>query len=358
MERGPVHCLPYPWPRPEPEPEPGDLGQHVNWRTYSHRELYDMATTGLDLEGATEVAAQWSRLGGELDEVGQELRKALREAADGWQGAAAEEARGKVEQLAGWTEESASGSAVVSGCVSEQAALAAAAKRNMPEPPRFEILLPTPQVPQEYWRTAPDLVADPAPDREESRQLHQQAAEVMEQYQRDSNELYGRVPAFQSPDPGSSILREPDPPPPHQDQEPTPDPTPDEGTTASSATPGASGAGGTAAPGSPGGGPTTPPTPMAPGQQSGGGEQQGAGPRAGAAAHSGQAAPPAAASAVPRGGAAPGAVPMGAAAGARPGGDDDVERKSPSYLQEEDDLWGPQVPVVPPVLGDGPRGGW
>ncbi|MFF5991409.1 PPE domain-containing protein [Prauserella flavalba] len=357
MQREPVHCLPYPWPRPEPEPEPGDLGQYVNWRTYSHRELYDMATTGLDLEGATEVAAQWSRLGGELDEIGQELRKALREAADGWQGASAEEARGKVEQLAGWTEESAAGSAVVSGCVSEQAALAATAKRNMPEPPpAVEVFLPTPQVPQEYWRTAPDLVADPAPEREESRQLHQQAAEVMEQYQRDSNELYGRVPAFQSPDPESLLLREPDsPPPPPREPGPKPEPAPDDGTTASSVSPVAPVAGGTSAPGSPGGGTVTP---MTPGQQSGG-EQPGAGPRAGAAAPSGQAAPPAAAAtAGPRGGAVPGAMPMGAAAGARPGGDDDVERKSPSYLQEEDDLWGPQVPVVPPVLGEGPRGGW
>jgi hypothetical protein len=66
---------------------------------------------------------------------------------------------------------------------------------------------------------------------------------------------------------------------------------------------------------------------------------------------------PAAASA-PRPGTGPaamGGVPMGGmGAAAKP---EDLERKSPAYLKEDEDLWGLEEHVVsPPVLGeDGPR---
>jgi hypothetical protein len=36
-----------------------------------------------------------------------------------------------------------------------------------------------------------------------------------------------------------------------------------------------------------------------------------------------------------------------------PGGD--TEHKSPSYLEEDEDLWGLDVPVVSPVIGEEPR---
>ncbi|WP_199430867.1 PPE domain-containing protein [Qaidamihabitans albus] len=361
----PTHCLPYPWPQPEPEPE--DIGEDVDWMTYSHRELYQMATSGLDLEGATDVAAGWSRLGNELEDVGRELRQAIEAAADGWQGAAADQARDTVNRLAGWTEETADGSNAVSGCVSEQAALASRAQRGMPEPPLvFQPAAPgsdsrpgpsegtTPMSAGGFW-TGPELLVDPEQDRQRVRELHRQAAEVMEQYQRESRDLHGRVPSFTSP--VRRPLLVPDEPP----SEPPGEEPPDDETSASGVTPGGPGA-----PGAPGGAgvpggaatgagqPAMPPSGAAAGEQYGAGARTGVGPgQAGMPAASG----PAAASGAARGMGGPAGMPMGGAAAARPGGDD-TEHATPSYLQEDDDVWGSQVPVVPPVLGaDDPRGG-
>ncbi|MFC4005001.1 hypothetical protein ACFS2C_27675 [Prauserella oleivorans] len=364
MDLSTPRCLPYPWPVPEPEPEPGDLGEEINWRTYSHRELYRMATTGLDLEGADEVAGQWSRLGGELDDIGRLLKQALEQAADGWQGAAAEEARGKVEQLSSWTRQTAEGSVLVSECVSKQADLARVTKNTMPEPP----LLPAPVVPLRGeaeparlaeapggFASAPDLVTDPAPERERARQLHQQAAEVMERYQHQSNEIYRSVPTFSAPSGDHRITQVPEDPP-KRDPEPPGRGGEDDDTSASAVSPGAAApvAGMPAAGGfGPAGGAPVAPAPggflaaePAPDARS----------AAGAPAHPGTSPHAAAAATGQRGTGMPGAMPMGMAA-ARPGGGEDTERTAPSYLQEEDDTWGVQTPVMPPVLGERPPGG-
>ncbi|MEU6641272.1 PPE domain-containing protein [Saccharomonospora sp. NPDC046836] len=350
----PINCLPYPWPPREPELETGDLGQSVNWLTYSHGELHSMVNSGLDLDSTTEIAAQWSRLGGELGDLGYELRQAFAAAEEGWQGVAAEKARASVGRLAGWTEETADGSAVVSGCVSEQAALASVAQRNMPDPPVVVYpQLPTPEIPRDCWRTGAEIVADPAPERDRNRELHQQAAEVMEQYQRDSHDLYSRVPAFTSPTPPTTF-ENPERP------EPIPtDPTPPDDSTVASSAPGPStgapGAMGTGGVGSGGAATALPASPLS----GTAGEQLGAGSRAGAATPVGGTSSAGAAAASPGSGAArtgmaPAAMPMGAA-GARPA-EEDAEHERPSYLQEEEDLWGMDVPVTPPVLGQEPPG--
>lgn len=338
----PIGCLPFPWPPLEPEPEP-DLDQDVNWLTYSHRELYLMVNNGLDLERTTAVAAQWARLGRQLDDIGSELRRALDRAAEDWQGAAAEQARDTMRGLAKWAEETADSSHAVSGCVSDQSELASAAQRNMPDPP----VAPLPPPEREPmsgsfggFHAGPALVADPEPERQHERLLHRQAAEVMEQYQRQSRELHARVPMFSTP--GSMPSLEGGG---HGESDPGAEERPrnavhDEGTVAS-ASPGSAAISG---------------APEARGVATGGitpGEQYGPGSRAGttpAPASAGMGVPAAAAGAS-RGAMGPVAMPTAPGAGAR-GGDDDIEHNTPSYLQEEDDVWGSDLPVVPPVLGE------
>lgn len=374
--------LPYPWPprEPDPEPKPDDLQQPINWLTYSHYELYDMVHSGMDLETANEVAARWSRFGNALDEMSQDLRQALDQSAEGWEGAGAEEARAKMTQLASWAEEAADSSNGVSGCVSEQADLASRAREAMPEP----MLMPMEasggagsagggsagggrvDAASAAGGTSPSsagggagfaeaslVVGDPLPERERVRELHRQAAEVMERYQDQSRALYGRVPSFSSPGSVTIADREkPDKRPPEKDKREKPD---DDSTTTSSA--GGSGDAGRPAAGVAGAlpvGAMTGGVGGVGGSPGGTGEQLAAGSRAGAGAMSsgGGAGGPAAASAAGKGGGGMvGGMPMGA--GARPGGGgDETEHRTPSYLQDdEDDLWGVQAPVAPPVLG-------
>lgn len=338
--RPPLRPLPIPWPPEEPDPVPDDIHQPINWLTYSHRELYAMVNEGLDLERVTDVAAQWARLGNELDDISGELRRALAAAVDSWQGTAAAQAQERISRLAAWAEETADGSNAVSECVSEQAALASAAQRNMPDVPIQAF--PDVQLLGDF-AGGPAIITNPQPERNHIQQQHRQAAEVMEQYQQASVLLYHRVPTFVSPsdapdDDSSSPGVEED--------------GPKEDTSASTFL-GPSGTGGGAA-GLPGGAPASgsvspPPT----------GEQHSAGFRAGTAGMSGStgvstSAGAAGTAGAGRGGMGPMGMPMGA--GSR-SDNEDAEHRTPGYLEEEEDIWGVSVPVVPPVLGEDPPGG-
>ncbi|WP_116041516.1 PPE domain-containing protein [Amycolatopsis palatopharyngis] len=358
MERPEFHidvpCVPWP-PRPwppqppeEPETDAGIFGLPVDWSAYSHQELHAMVRDGVDLAGADRVAQTWSDLGDTLDRIAEDLRRAVRNSSSGWSGEAAEQAREAATGLVHWSEGTAGRGHGLAGLVADQAGHVRVARDTMPAP----ILPALPERPEVSafgeggFARGGELVADTGAQRELVAGRHQQAAEVMRQLQYDSGEVYGRVPTFPPP-----RVRYEDPRPP----EPQPSPEgADDSTTAS----GVDGAGGGA--GVLSGRPQT----LAPGSLAGagmaapGGEQLGPGGRAGVGMPGGSpAAAGAAAPAAGAGGRGPvpaGGMPMGAAgAGARPGADS--EHKSASYLQEEEDLWGPDVPVVAPVIGEEPR---
>lgn len=335
-ELPPLSCLP--WPVPEPPLDPEDLHDEIDWSTFSHEELYEMATGGLDLEGANEVAAQWSRLGARLEEIGADLRGALELVADAWQGAAAEHTRDTLGRLVNWTRDTADASTEVCGCVTEQAALAAAAARDMPEPTLT--VTPTDQLasPDRSFAGAEGLVDDPVPDRERTIASQRQAADVMRRYQEQARQVYTRVPAFADPD-GVRIESEPG--------DPGSGGEPDEGTTASSVAGSAGGfaAGAAAVLGAPAvGGSDGAPAPPTHGPGSGAG-QAAAPERASSATQVGG-----------RGGVGMGGAPMGA--GGSRQREEDAEHRTPSYLQEDaDDIWTDSAPVPPPVIGEGPNYG-
>ncbi|WP_024876543.1 WXG100 family type VII secretion target [Saccharomonospora piscinae] len=336
----PLSCLP--WPVPEPPLVEADFHDDIDWATFSHEELYRMATDGIDLEGATEIAARWSRLGAELDEIGTELNRALEWSADAWQGEAAQETRETMSRLVTWTRDTADASNEVCGCVTEQAELAATAAGQMPQPvPPMRPLEPE----REPFAGAAVLVEDPGPGRQDVTLAHRRAAEVMTRYQEQSRAIYPRVPAF-------------------------PDPDPDEVRIDSDPDGGGGGGGGsddsTTTSGVPGGGAATPPVGAVPGSAAGG-PATGAAPAAGApgalppgsttavgptTSSAAQAAP------VSRPGGAAGPVPMGGGAGAARRGEDDAEHHRPAYLQEDtEDLWTDGAPVTPPVIGENPHPG-
>src|SRR5215217_2145976 len=124
---------PLPWPDSEPEPAPGEsaLFDDVDWLTFSHDQLYDMVHNGIDVAGATAVAAKWAKLGEALREIGDELSRALAASMDAWEGEAAEQARAGIAALSHWTQDAGSTAIDVSGCVSTEALNADTARRNM-----------------------------------------------------------------------------------------------------------------------------------------------------------------------------------------------------------------------------------
>ena len=354
------------WPPAEPEPGPEHLATSVDWMSYSHQELYGMANQGVDLAGATTVSAKWAKLGAVLEEISADLKRAANASVDGWEGDGADKARDAVNRLVAWSADTAARATAVAGCVSRQADLAETARRTMPEPPAASS--PAPPAPPHVtpgdgtaamsassnaftssaFASAGQLVTDSGPAQAKAQRLHQQAAEVMQRLQSGSNEVYGTVPSF------TSLGKTADSRKLVQQKAPVKDPAPpkhEDTTTTSSAAPAPAG-------------------PVAPvgGVSAGAGAQPVAGvpqgPSLTGADEAGQRLTAGATQAVPPPAAAgEQAAPQRAMTGmpgmaGRGGHDEDKERKTPDYLQEEDDIWGLDGPVTPPVIGERQRDGF
>lgn len=380
-------CLPLPDHPDEPGPGPDDA---VDWMSYPHQRLYDMVNDGVDLAGATSVGAAWASLGESVADLGMKLQKALDSSADGWEGDAANTARDATARLVDWTETTSESALRVSGCVVRQADIAETARRTMPDPPIIVDTLPEPwtnlPVPKadlsgggtspsgasapvapmtrtDFAQSA-ELIVDPGPDRSRALELHRRAADVMEQMQRSSTEVYQDVPRFSSP---LSRSRTNDPSPP-QPYPPLPDPKrptdpPADDTTDSSSTDGGPAPGPAPRDGTPGPATGLAPAVQAEGPQArdmAGGSRVGAVPPTASAANVGMpnvaAQPPPAPGAAPRaGGMGMAGMPMSGMGGA--GQQADIERKLPSYLEDDSDFWSSGEAVVPPVLGEDPPSG-
>lgn len=365
----PGGCYP-PWPPerfppPEPEPDGSDLGAAIDWMTYSHEQLYPMATQGLDLAGANTVAAKWAEIGEKLQEIGVDLQRAIARAEGGWSGDAAELAREAATKLVKWAEDTGERANEACGCVSRQAEIAQRASMAMPEPvkqPEPPPLCGTPDLdkpmgpagggtaamsasaPSPFasgsFADAGELSQAPWGTQERARAAHREAADVMRRMQRESFEVYGTVPWFVPPkrredDP----KRRPDDDHTRRRRADEPDPTTRSAGAAAAAAPGAGGfaGGGAAAPG-------------AGGSQLGAGTQYGVG-----AGQPGPGAAPAAAAAggagMPRGGM--GGMPMGAmgSMGGGSRGDDGESRKGASFLQGEKGVFDPVDDIHEMLLG-------
>ena len=197
-----------PWPPHEPEPKPGEdsLYEDVDWLTYSHDQLYDMVHQGVDVGAATAVAARWAKLGDSLQEIADELARALAASSEAWHGEAADMARGTITALSSWAADTSVTATDVAGCVSIEANAAETARRSMPEPPPG-VRVPTPipvhpvhgTSPMSALSSARDLMKDPSGPTIQQRAAHEEAARVMERFQNASQEVYGTVPQFAPP---------------------------------------------------------------------------------------------------------------------------------------------------------------
>jgi PPE family protein len=351
-DKWPDKCWPpYPLP-PEDDPGedgPGTLSSDVDWMTYSHPELYRMVS-GMDLTGAMSVSAGWAKLGDELAEIGEELRRLLEQTSAAWQGPASELARGSVGALADWSAQTGAGATEVSAAITREVDAANTARNSMPAPVFTERPdLPHPVEPATSpqsafsggdFTSAQSVVVDPGPV-PPSQPGHAQAARVMATFQAETNEIYGTVPQFAPPNLSRMSPTDPNPNPNPPPQPPQPQPTgPAQTGGGGGAVVGGGGYAGGGAPGSANPGATATPRPGANVSAA----PEGA-PRPGAA-------PAAASGGRPAGGMPMGGMPMGGAGGR---GSEDTERKS-KYVEEDDDLWGlGENRPVPPVIGEDRR---
>ncbi|SMC98090.1 hypothetical protein [Kibdelosporangium aridum] len=341
---------PLPWPKPEPQPTPGEdaLYDNVDWMTFTHEQLYEMVHQGIDVSGANAVAAKWAMLGTAMQEIGDELAKALAASLEAWQGAAADQARGSLAALSAWSTDAGVTARDVSALVAQEASNAENARRTMPEPvATFRPAIPIPanatSPMSAAFESAVDIVKDPHGPTHTQHAAHQEAAQVMQQFQTASQEVYGTVPQFAPPD-TRGIYRLPESvppaPPPQPPQPPQPQPVPPV------AVPPPPTRGPVVAGGS---GPASPVAPVQP-------PPPAARPPA---APGGAAVPlpveesrpaPRVAPAVSSGGGGMSMSPMGMAGGGSK--EEDQERKAPKYLEGDPELFRIADRLAPPVIGE------
>jgi hypothetical protein len=124
---------PNPYPEPKPK-EPSELGEKVDWMTYTHQELYDMVHTGVDLTSAASVKDNWTTLGSTLAEVKDQLIGAIFASSSGWEGVSAEKARDGLLTVVKWAENTSDHAKNVAECITLEIEHVQTAREQMPKP--------------------------------------------------------------------------------------------------------------------------------------------------------------------------------------------------------------------------------
>jgi hypothetical protein len=342
--------------RPVPEPDPTSIYEDYDWRVHPHWELYSMVHDDLNVEVAHDVARLWSSVAEKLAQIGTDLQATAEATAQAWEGSAAELARETVMGLSRWSVEAGELATDAGSCVEDQARNAAAVRAEVPP----EAVMPmaangapsTGAVPGGDsmstfansfnggdFGSASLITADQGAMAAEVQAAHDRAAEALQRFQQRSGEVYATVPQFAPPKPLPAPGGGTGPPP----ASPPPPPNPPGG-------PETLGGHGAPVPGgAPGGGAPAVDPPHGPGQPEPGARtgavpgRLGSGPGAGGAVAGNPARP----AATPAGGTS-GGLPLGIGANR----EEDLEHKSPSYLEEDEDIWGVLPEVAPPVIGE------
>ncbi|GAA2665138.1 MULTISPECIES: hypothetical protein [Actinosynnema] len=220
--------------------EPSELGQKVDWMTYSHQQLYDMVHTGVDLDSANSAKTGWSGIGKSLGEVRDLLVKAINQSSQAWEGETADRAREGLESVMKWAQNTSDHAENVATCINEEIQHVVTAREQMPAPvpPTLptavapgadQALVPaatarsadlpatstaesaltgsstlgsalrrTPTTPESF--AGLDTVAAPAAETTAAADAtHRQAAEVMAMFQQNSYAVDLTVPSFSAP---------------------------------------------------------------------------------------------------------------------------------------------------------------
>jgi hypothetical protein len=103
------------------------------YESYSHEAMKAEVDAGNDPSAAGELSGQWSALGARMRDSARALGRIADESKEHWQGTAGDELRGMLGKAAGWSGQATEVSFAVSDAVTEQAAIAARAKAEMPD---------------------------------------------------------------------------------------------------------------------------------------------------------------------------------------------------------------------------------
>lgn len=109
------------------------MSEH-RWQGYTHQELFDQINQGPGANGSSDSIQRWRELTHALSEIDTGLAAALTAAMGGWQGEAAENARGGVRPLGEWALQAQQAAETMRQRAEQQAEYVGKARTDMPPP--------------------------------------------------------------------------------------------------------------------------------------------------------------------------------------------------------------------------------
>ncbi|WP_116051933.1 PPE domain-containing protein [Amycolatopsis palatopharyngis] len=113
-------------------------GADRRYESYSHAAMRAEVEAGNDPAAAGEIGAQWSDLAARMRDSAESLRRLSEGSTELWQGSAGEALRTVLGRAGDWSDEAAGVSSALGESVSQQAAISAKAKAEMPEPVEYD----------------------------------------------------------------------------------------------------------------------------------------------------------------------------------------------------------------------------
>ncbi|MDR7300568.1 PPE domain-containing protein [Haloactinomyces albus] len=115
--------------------DPPSISQHENWKSLSHRHIYDTNQRSLSESDANAIGTGWENIGKELGTIGDELAKEVPAAIQGgWEGQAAEAANRSVTPQAEWMRTSGEVFHLTGNKIKQAGSAAGQVKAAVPQP--------------------------------------------------------------------------------------------------------------------------------------------------------------------------------------------------------------------------------
>ncbi len=181
--------------------KPENFGK-INWRAYTHRQLWDMVKSADAAQMATRTH-EWKRLAEDIDRVTADARKIVQGLALSWRGPSAVAASESVTRLTKWAADASQRAFQVGGGLDGYTSAVVEAAQAIPEPVHPDA--------ERWFREGYDVTAldgpqgaymlkqlldDHMPSKLEQREAMDRAVRVMEQYEEASHGIGRQLPVF------------------------------------------------------------------------------------------------------------------------------------------------------------------
>ncbi|XVS62553.1 PPE domain-containing protein [Actinosynnema sp. CA-299493] len=181
--------------------EPENFGK-INWRAYTHRQLWDMVKSADAAQMATR-AYEWQRLAADVDQATADVQKIVQNLVLSWRGPSAVAAAESVSELTKWGARSSGHAFQVGDGLDGYTSAVQEAARAIPEPVhpdaekwfRAGYDVTTLDGPQGAYMLK-QLLDDHLPDKREQQEAMDRAVRVMEQYEAASHGIGRELPVF------------------------------------------------------------------------------------------------------------------------------------------------------------------